>query len=506
MPQWSSLPLQSTIPLVHCNSLPVTLFRPQTEANPIKCNIMATSPVKINAYPAKKFFVDMLIRDIELKDAILDLLDNCIDGAMRIAARTEQRNSHPYAGQWAKIAFNENEFSIEDNCGGISTQLARASAFRLGRVDSTIDAGLPTVGVYGIGMKRAIFKLGRESTVESRTESERFTVEISRAWMEDDGDWQLPISEGQSSLDHAGTRITVKQLRDGVPRLLSDETDFVEDLKKTIAAYYGLIIEKGFDVTVNEGRIEPTQVALLLDEGTFTTNEGIVPYVYEAEQDGVSVSVVIGFYRDLPSDDEEEEALQGRPTSEKAGITVICNDRVVVYADKTRLTGWGEATVPQYHTQFVSIAGQVSFHSNDASKLPLTTTKRGLDGNSDLFLTVKDSMREGLKYFTDFTNKWKKSKRERTEVHRRAKAWSPLSVSTQIPANRWSDVHKGLGGRKYKPQLPLPKEDDPIKQIRFSRRQSDIAAVSSYLFDDPNTSPSDVGGKCFDDALARAKR
>lgn len=29
---------------------------------------------KIGAFPAKRFFVDMLTRDIELQDAILDLL------------------------------------------------------------------------------------------------------------------------------------------------------------------------------------------------------------------------------------------------------------------------------------------------------------------------------------------------------------------------------------------------------------------------------------------------
>lgn len=33
----------------------------------------------INAAPTKNFFVDMLTRDIDLKDAILDLLDKCID-------------------------------------------------------------------------------------------------------------------------------------------------------------------------------------------------------------------------------------------------------------------------------------------------------------------------------------------------------------------------------------------------------------------------------------------
>ncbi|MEL6260324.1 MAG: hypothetical protein AAFR12_04585 [Cyanobacteria bacterium J06626_6] len=38
----------------------------------------------INAAPTKTFFVDMLTRDIDLKDAILDLLDNCIDGIQRV--------------------------------------------------------------------------------------------------------------------------------------------------------------------------------------------------------------------------------------------------------------------------------------------------------------------------------------------------------------------------------------------------------------------------------------
>ena len=38
------------------------------------------------ASPTKQFFVSMLTRDISLADAILDLLDNCLDGAMRLTA------------------------------------------------------------------------------------------------------------------------------------------------------------------------------------------------------------------------------------------------------------------------------------------------------------------------------------------------------------------------------------------------------------------------------------
>lgn len=42
-----------------------------------------TNLKELHADPAKAFFIDMLTRDISLEDAILDLLDNCVDGALR---------------------------------------------------------------------------------------------------------------------------------------------------------------------------------------------------------------------------------------------------------------------------------------------------------------------------------------------------------------------------------------------------------------------------------------
>ncbi|EMG7739050.1 TPA: ATPase, partial [Escherichia coli] len=40
--------------------------------------------------PSKRFFVSMLTRDIDLNDAILDLLDNCVDGALRTIKDTKK--------------------------------------------------------------------------------------------------------------------------------------------------------------------------------------------------------------------------------------------------------------------------------------------------------------------------------------------------------------------------------------------------------------------------------
>lgn len=459
-----------------------------------------------DAHPAKAFFVNMLTRDIELKDAILDLLDNCVDGAMRSLKPAELSGPTPYHGKWAKISLSTDMFRIEDNCGGIPLELARKSAFRLGRADPDQDKDLPTVGIYGIGMKRAIFKLGRNATVDSKTSTDNFVVTIDDAWMSDDHLWTIPMKVGSSSLDVDGTLIEVSQLPLGISRLFSDETDFVKDLEKAIASYYSVILDKGFAVTVNTVPVKATQTAILMDSVDFEKSTGIMPYVYHAERNGVVVSVVIGFYRDFPDEEEQEQALEGKPSVEKAGITVVCNDRVVLYADKTRMTGWGEATVPGYHTQFVSIAGLVTFNANDASLLPVTTTKRGLDGNSELYLIVKENVREGIKFFTDFTNKWKNSKLERVSFQQKAQAVLPAMIAARVPVAKRSSVHKdkGIGGWKYKPQLPLPTEEDPMRQVRFSRKQSEIATVAKYLFDDVSIAPGAVGDKCFDDALKRA--
>ena len=85
----------------------------------------------IQGNPTKTFFIEMITRDISIKDAILDLLDNSIDGANRI-------NSLSYEGLYINVSISNDEFIVNDNCGGFSLDIARRYAFRFGRpcVDS----------------------------------------------------------------------------------------------------------------------------------------------------------------------------------------------------------------------------------------------------------------------------------------------------------------------------------------------------------------------------------
>ena len=98
---------------------------------------------------------------------------------------------------------------------------------------------------------------------------------------------------------------------------------------------------------------------------------------------------------------------------------MICNDRIVLLQDRSMITGWGDGGLPRYHPQFRAIAGLVVLMSNDAEKLPVSTTKRGLDVGSEVYLKVRQACIEGMKLFTDFTNKWKGMEKKRAPILRR---------------------------------------------------------------------------------------
>jgi hypothetical protein len=464
---------------------------------------------RVSGFPTKSFFVQTLTRDIELKDAILDLLDNCVDGLMRSVSKSVLISEKPYEGHWAKITFDRETFVIEDNCGGIAKSLARTSAFRMGRIpDQTNDPKLPTVGTYGIGMKRAIFKMGRSCTVTSRTKNEAFEVVIPMAWMRDEKNWDLTMRPLQTNSRGAGTRIEIRELRDAIRKQFMNLSGFSDVLQGIISQQFAIIIKKGFEIKVNGRTVKPKPFRFIsVDLKKYI--KGVAPFLFRGTIDGVKVDLSVGFYKPVPdsADIEEEEEEEATFTADESGWNVICNDRVVLTHDTTHLTGWGTGGVPNFHNQFIAIAGTVRFSADDASKLPLTTTKRGVDLNSALYQRVLDKMQEGTKLFTSFTNSLKKAPEERLKVFHQTSSidYDQLEVRRDSANLDWTNDRKLAGGKTFKPNLPKF-TDDRMRIVRFSKAKENIDKVAEYLFDDESVSPGDVGSECFDRILREASR
>lgn len=462
----------------------------------------------IDARPVKSFFVHMLTRDIDLQDAILDLLDNCVDGVQRSASASELRRKQPYRNYWARIELSGDEFRIEDNCGGIPWSLHNY-AFRLGRLEQEADSGRQTIGTYGIGMKRAIFKLGDDGVVETHASDASYKVHFSADWMRDESKWDI-VAERVPGASKRGTLIVIRALRDAVRKELASEA-FMHTFRNTLATYYAYIIGKGFQVYLNGEQVQPRQLRLLYAEAgdeAFKSHP-IRPFIYRTEWSGVSVFLAVGFTRGIPSKEEADEGLENyreRYSSADAGWTVVCNDRTVLYCDKTPVTGWGVSGVPQYHMQFIAISGVVVFSSENPRLLPTTTTKRGIDAQSELYLHVKDKMVEGMKLFTDYTNVWKG--KELVETSRkefektRTLGLEDLLQKQDVTMRK---THGVLTGRQYRPALPRPKSERVDVQISFRKPAAQVRTVSKYVFGSSDGKPGDVGEKCFDVILEEAE-
>jgi len=472
------------------------------KANPIRYE-------SVNASPVKSFFVSMLTRDIKLEEAILDLLDNCVDGILRTKKRSGGKK--PYAGFKAEIVFKKDSFMISDNCGGIPLSL-HGYAFRMGRANDRPEDKPGTVGVYGIGMKRAIFKMGKDCLIWSKNAEHEYDVHITPEWIANEDEWELPVKASKKSMQEDGTTIVIGNLYPGIADLFSEDAKaFKTELERMVASHYAFIIDKGLEVRINNSLVKPRPTRLIFSKKPRGKKAPTIqPFIFRTKTDaGVDVFLAVGFTRPIPSQDEiADEQEEKRYSSIEAGWTVVCNDRAVLYCDRSELTGWGEAGVPRYHTQFIAISGIVEFRADDASKLPTTTTKRGIDASSRLYLQIKNKMREGMLIFTDYTNKWK-GRADESKKH--IEAGTPHSFE-EIKAKADSLPFRATKssipkGEQYKPALPMPKKLESRKRrISFVKDIDEVKSVADYLFEDENIDASVVGEKCFDLVLREAKK
>ena len=186
----------------------------------------------IDASPTKELFLDTLTKDVNITDAILDLVDNAIDGYTR--REFEDQRS-------IDIKLSKSGFSIRDTCGGIDLESARTEVFRFG----VVRGGKHSLGVYGIGLKRSMFKLGSAIVFTSDDGNNYFRVDIDvEKWKEQEG-WNFTFSQIAESKNGNFTRILIKKLKDDAKREF-ESSRFVNDLRDRISKTYHIFIKQRF--------------------------------------------------------------------------------------------------------------------------------------------------------------------------------------------------------------------------------------------------------------------
>lgn len=377
---------------------------------------------KADANPTKAFFVRMITRDITLEDCIFDLIDNSIDGAWELAggrpmSLNDTTDLSPYR---ISIEVDGTGFSIKDNCGGISLDDAVEYAFTFGRKDSAETENF-SIGVYGIGMKRAVFKIGSKidihSTYQTGGITSSFIVPINvESWLASgDESWDFDIDEA-INLTEPGVHITVNTLTDAAQRSF-ESPRFIQNLRRAIARDYALHLHRGLEITVG-GKLITGWAIELKQGGDFSPMRA----EFEENIDGETVYVEMLAGMSAPPPDSSEPTDDFDENVNRSGWYVVCNGRIVLAADKTFLTGWGTDGWPQWHPQYSGFMGIILFSSRRADLLPLTTTKRSVDETSAVYRQYRLKMKDTTKEWITYTNTRKLVRAEAAEKEEIAKS------------------------------------------------------------------------------------
>jgi hypothetical protein len=182
-----------------------------------------------------------------------------------------------------------------------------------------------------------------------------------------------------------------------------------------------------------------------------------------------------------------------------AGWYVFCNGRLILEADQSERTGWGETKlangdgkgkikIPYYHNQFARFRGYIFFDAKNPAALPWNTTKTDVDLNSPAFQAARQKMVLAMRPVITFLNELdaerspeKKQKTlTKTVASTKAKYLAALKVSHIFVSPTPS---------------PDKKTGPPTQRIAYERPKKQIELVKRTL--NVHTL-QEVGEKTFD--------
>jgi len=455
------------------------------------------SAIKIDTAPTKEVLAKSYTRDVSVEACILDLVDNSIDAAQTLLREDspEDLDGHglpnSYMGYKLNITVDQDSILIKDNCGGMTPATVGTSVLRFGKA-STKEYG---IGLYGVGLNRAVFKLGDKINIRTTTLADQTEVSFSVAkYLEDPNDWSLP-AERSDPVDEPGTIIRIGDLTGQAKRFLS-RSSFIKKLGEDIAEIYQAFLLKGLQIEYNEELVEAKVIGIRTDSPFPIQHEKVT------NEDNVVYEIVVGqhashkFSAEPGCKDGQNDHL-----TPDYGWTITCNDRPILMRNQSNKTGWDG----KLHTEHYGFVGYVKFYSQNGDLLPWNTSKTDIDISNAVY-------QEALEVMKAFAKKWRSFARIAKQYTKEGKALLPMDQQEEPaapldsppapppggsppkppsqPKKNWyvlpSDVDEGKCGYKFQSLIDEAKRTN-IKNCRYTAlaqlRMLFEVGIQDYLID-----------------------
>ena len=297
----------------------------------------------------KEFAIGAMIKDVTIKAAIFDLIDNSIEAAIINGG---------VQGHIISIITTNDEFKIFDDCGGFEPDRIK-DIFKIGYRNGSTG--------FGIGMKRAIIKLGNKANIISLNVNKSFNIyfDINNC---KNAEWDLKVNEIKTEPKNSfGLNISILQLNSEVKKYF--KRGKCNELGEAISRRYRNFINNGLIIKLNEDIVPKYKIKEEADK---------ISPIYKINE---NVDVQIKLYSKIS-------------TTEESGWDMFINNKCVCERERSNEIQWGRIK-KQSGYSYKRFVGEVFITGINVRELPVTSTKDRIDFESDI-------MREVIKYMYKF--------------------------------------------------------------------------------------------------------
>jgi Histidine kinase-, DNA gyrase B-, and HSP90-like ATPase len=387
-------------------------------------------PLKtIDATPSKRIY-HSVIADYDLKLAICELIDNAIDSWHRNGQKNQLE---------IKINFDDRQktIKVEDNAGGIKES----------EIDMIITPGASktsenddTIGIFGVGSKRAAVHLSQFIRITSRYKNEKtILVQYDDEWLKLES-WSLQIFQ-IPDITASTTIVELQRLRHDIFK-----KDF-HDLSKHLSYVYSVFLKRNdMKLLVNDIHIKPKE----FEDWSYPPECEPQKYVGSLDMDKgvVQYEIVAGLTKSLRELETESNT--------EYGVYFYCNNRLIEKAVKSNEVGFvqGKAGSPHPDVQIVRV---IVFIRGKSLLMPWNSSKSEINFKHPVFKELQNKIEEVTTRFAKFSRYYSSNG-----------GWPDNVFKYQSGVVKVLSLNKeGVSIKSYLPPLPttrIKKYDSVIKE------------------------------------------
>jgi hypothetical protein len=329
----------------------------------------------LDAIPSKRLYLS-IIADYDLKRSICELVDNGLDVWAR-GGKTKEIT--------IKISLDKRQqiIKVEDNAGGLPKS---ELVYIVGPGQTGTDPTDETIGMFGVGTKRAVVALAQDIKIRTRHRGEEtYQVEYDDDWLQNES-WELPLYE----VDQITKGTTIVELQKLRIEVSDDAVDQLKDHLK--AAYAKFLQNEQVRLEVNGERLQPK----FFENWAFPPKYSPRKYTGTLNTEdsyAVRIEAIAGLSR------------ESSPASGEYGVYFYCNDRLIVRALKTIEVGFVRGLAGLPHPK-VSLTRVLVFLNGDARAMPWNSSKSDISTKHEVFLALQQWLVQVVKDYASLSRIW----------------------------------------------------------------------------------------------------